>query len=144
MDFGNRWGAKMSDEAARPSATRANAYNGEDVIVRTERGLSLKGTRKTLYSILDYVHAGWPPKLIKDWLDLSDAQITGAMADIESHRQEVEREYQEVIRQGEEIRKYWEEYNRNRPKRAKTVPDSPKRAALREKLEAWKKSLNNE
>ncbi len=48
-------------------------------VVRTSRGLSIAGTRITLYSILDYVHAGWPPKLIRDRLNLTDQQITDAL-----------------------------------------------------------------
>jgi hypothetical protein len=35
-------------------------------VVRTSRGLSVAGTRITLYSIMDCVVAGWPPKLIRD------------------------------------------------------------------------------
>jgi hypothetical protein len=49
------------------------------MIVRTERGLSLVGTRITLYEIMDYLKAEWPPKLIQQWLDLSDPQIAGVM-----------------------------------------------------------------
>ena len=56
------------------------AENGsQPMIVRTERGLSLVGTRITLYEIMDYLKAEWPPKLIQQWLDLSDPQIAGVM-----------------------------------------------------------------
>ena len=41
--------------------------NCTSVVVRTERGLSISGTRKTLYQVMDYVAAGWPPKLIRDF-----------------------------------------------------------------------------
>lgn len=30
-------------------------------VIRTSRGLSIAGTRITLYSIMDYLYAGWPP-----------------------------------------------------------------------------------
>jgi uncharacterized protein (DUF433 family) len=128
----------MSTTATAPTS------NGEDIVVRTERGLTIRGTRKTLYSIMDYIHADWSPKLIKDWLDLTDAEIAGAMAYINSHRDEVEREYKDVLRQAEEIRRYWEERNRNRPIPAEIVPDTPQRAALRAKLDEWKKKLDIE
>jgi len=65
-------------------------------VVRTSRGLSIAGTRITLYSILDYVHAGWPPKLIRDRLNLTDQQITDALDYIATHQTEVETEYQQV------------------------------------------------
>ncbi len=48
----------------------------EKTVVRTDRGLSVAGTRITLYSITDYVRAGWPPKLIRDRLGLSDRQLS--------------------------------------------------------------------
>jgi uncharacterized protein (DUF433 family) len=53
--------------------TQMSSYT---TVVRTGRGLSIAGTRITLYSILDYAHAGWPPKLIRDRLNLTDQQIT--------------------------------------------------------------------
>ena len=34
-------------------------------VVRTDRGLSIAGTRMTLYQIMDYLKAEWPPKLIQ-------------------------------------------------------------------------------
>jgi len=83
-------------------------------VVRTSRGLSIAGTRITLYSILDYVHAGWPPKLIRDRLNLTDQQITDALDYITTHQAEVETEYQQVLRDAEEIRQYWEQQNRER------------------------------
>lgn len=79
------------------------------MVTRTERGLVIRGTRLTLYSIIDYVHADWPTERIRDWLRLSDEQIAGAMAYINSHREQVEDEYQEVLRMAEESRRYWEE-----------------------------------
>lgn len=88
--------------------------NGQPIVIRTERGLTIAGTRKTLYQVMDCVTEDWPPKLIRDWLDLTDAQIEGVMRYIAEHRAEVEAEYQEVLRQAEEDRRYWEERNRDR------------------------------
>jgi uncharacterized protein (DUF433 family) len=110
-------------------------------VVRTERGLSIKGTRITLYQILDYIHEGWPPKLIRDWHDLTDEQIDDVMAYITEHQEEVEAEYQEVVKQAEEIRRYWEERNRDRIKPIDPDTLSPERRALWEKHQEWKASL---
>jgi uncharacterized protein (DUF433 family) len=115
--------------------------NGTPTVVRTSRGLSIAGTRITLYAILDYVHADWPPHLIADWFHLTSQQMVDVMAYIHDHHDEVEREYQEVIRQAEENRRYWEERNQERFARIATTPPPPEQAALREKLQEWKKRL---
>ena len=36
--------------------------NGQAGIIRTERGLTIEGTRITLYDVMDYVTAQYPPK----------------------------------------------------------------------------------
>jgi uncharacterized protein (DUF433 family) len=117
--------------------------NGEDVVVRTQRGLTIRGTRLTLYCIMDYVQAGWPAERIRDWLRLNEEQIAGAMAYINSHREQVEDEYQQVLRNAAENRRYWEEYNRNRPK-PPPLPDTPERAAVRAKIAEIKRKLRME
>ena len=137
----------MSDPAnnrqIEPRATAMSASNGEDIVTRSERGLVIRGTRLTIYSIMDYVHADWPTERIRKWLRLSDEQINGAMAYIHSHREEVENEYQEVLRMAEEDRRYWDEQLRNRPLPPRR-PESPERAALRAKFEEWKSKLPKE
>ena len=35
--------------------------NGQSVIIRTERGLTIAGTRITLYDVMDYLKAQYPP-----------------------------------------------------------------------------------
>jgi uncharacterized protein (DUF433 family) len=59
-------------------------------IIRTERGLSIASTRITPYDVMEYLIEGWPPKLIRDWLNLTDEQIASALAYIDAHRSEVE------------------------------------------------------
>ncbi|MBC6477539.1 MAG: DUF433 domain-containing protein [Hormoscilla sp. GM7CHS1pb] len=86
----------------------------QPTVIYTSRGLSIAGTRITLYAILDYLHEDWPPKLIRDWFNLTDNQMADVLAYIEDHRDRVEREYQQVIQQGEEIRRYWEDRNNSR------------------------------
>ncbi len=48
--------------------------NGKAEIVRTECGLMLAGTRITLYDVMDYVTAQYPPKFISDVLNLTQEQ----------------------------------------------------------------------
>ena len=88
--------------------------NAQAIIVRTSRGLSIADTCITLYQVMDYVKAGWPPELIQHWLDLSEQQIADVMAYIATHRIEVEAEYEIVLQQAEESRQYWEARNRQR------------------------------
>lgn len=103
-------------------------------IIRTERGLSIAGTRITLYDVLDYLKAEYPLKFIRDSLNLTDAQINAALAYIETHPAEVEAEYQEVLKAAEEIRQYWEERNRERFAQIAAAP-RPGYEAVRAKLQ---------
>jgi uncharacterized protein (DUF433 family) len=114
------------------------------IVVRTERGLTIAGTRITLYSIMDYVKEDWPPKLIRDWFDLTDEQIAGVMQYIAEHREEVEREYEQVLREAEEIRAYWEERNRERLQQIASMPPKPEHAAIHAKIAAHRAKLNEQ
>lgn len=38
--------------------------NAQAAIIRTERGLTIAGTRITIYDVMDYVTAQYPPKFI--------------------------------------------------------------------------------
>ena len=107
-------------------------------VVRTERGLSIAGTRITLYSILDYLHAGWPPRLIQDWLNLTESQMGDVLTYIAEHRPEVEAEYREVLHQAEENRRYWEARNRDRLVPGGAGSLSADQRVMWEKLQAWK------
>jgi hypothetical protein len=112
-------------------------------VIRTERGLSVAGTRITLYDVMDYLSAGWSAKLIRDRLNLSDQQITDVMEYIHAHQAEVEAEYQSVLQAAEENRQYWEERNRERFARIATLPPQPGQEALWEKLRAWKAKIES-
>lgn len=114
------------------------AEEQQPVVVRTERGLAIAGTRITLYNIMDYVTANWPPKLIRDRFDLTDQQIADVLTYIADHRAEVEAEYQQVLQQAEETRRYWEERNRERFAQIAALPPRPEHAAVRAKLAAAK------
>jgi hypothetical protein len=43
--------------------------NGRGAIIRTERGLTIAGTRITLYDVMDYVTAQYPAKFIQGLFD---------------------------------------------------------------------------
>jgi uncharacterized protein (DUF433 family) len=112
--------------------------NSQTTVVRTERGLTISGTRITLYDVMDYVTAGWPAHVIRDRLQLTDPQISDAMAYIEARRAEVEREYRAVLETAEENRRYWQERNQERFARTASSPAKPGEADVRAKLQAWK------
>lgn len=118
--------------------------NQEPTVVRTSRGLSIAGTRITLYAVMDYIKAGWPAQRIQEWLNLSEEQIGGAIRYIEEHREEVETEYEQVLREAEENRRYWEERNRERFAQIAPLPPKPEQAAIRAKLAAHKARLGLE
>ena len=110
----------------------------QTTVVRTDRGLSIAGTRITLYNIMDCVTAGWPPKLIRDRFDLTDQQITDVLAYIADHQAAVEAEYQQVLQQAEETRRYWEERNRELFEQIAALPPKSEHTAIRAKLAAAK------
>lgn len=115
--------------------------NQQATIIRTERGLTIGGTRITLYDVMDYVKSQYPPKFIGDVLNLTDEQVTAALSYIETNRTEVEAEYQIVLKEAEEIRRYWEERNRERFAEIAKLPPPPGQEAAWEKLQAQKAKL---
>ena len=119
------------------------AHGEESTIVRTERGLTIAGTRITLYDVMDYYTAGYPAKLIREKLYLTDAQIDAALSYIEAHQAEVETEYQQVLQIAEDNRQYWEERNREHFARLAVTPPKPSQEAVRAKLQAWKDRLES-
>lgn len=97
----------------------------QSAIIRTERGLTIAGTRITLYDVMDYVTAQYPRKFIQGLFDLADEQIDAALAYIKANRVEVEAEYRQVLRETEELRQYYEEQNRDRVAQAAASPPPP-------------------
>ncbi len=112
--------------------------NGQAAIIRTERGLTVAFTRITLYDVMDYVIAQYPPKFIRAMLSLTDEQVNAALFYIEAHRPEVEAEYQLVLKEAEELRQYYEEQNRDLIARISAKPPQPGMEAAWEKLQAQK------
>ncbi|MEQ9359549.1 DUF433 domain-containing protein [Coleofasciculus chthonoplastes] len=114
------------------------AKNPQPIIIRTERGLTISGTRITLYDVMDYLTAQYPPKFICSLLHLTDEQISAALSYIEANCPEVEAEYQFVLKQAEENRQYWQERNREHSDRVATMQPKPGREILWAKLQQQK------
>lgn len=88
--------------------------NAKVAIIRTERGLTISGTRITLYDVMDYVKAQYPAKFIQGLFELTDEQINAALSYIEINRDVVEAEYAQVVRETEELQTYYASQNRDR------------------------------
>jgi uncharacterized protein (DUF433 family) len=110
--------------------------NAPSIIRRPDKGLTISGTRVTLYALLDYLHAAWPHEEIREWLNLTDEQLRAALDYLAAHRDEVEAEYREVVRQADERRRAHEEALRAHLARTPPAPPSPEKAALYAKLAA--------
>lgn len=107
-------------------------------IIRTERGLTISGTRMTIYDVMDFLKAEYSPKLIRNKFNLTDDEINAAISYIEANRAQIETEYQQVLQTREEIRSYWENRNRERFDRIAMMPHKPGQEALWAKLEEQK------
>ena len=112
--------------------------DNKPAITRTERGLTISGTRITLYQMMDYIHASYPRHLIRHQFYLTDEQFDGAMSYIDTHYEEVESEYQIVLQQAEEIQDYWQEKNKERLANISKLPPKPEYASAWQKLQARK------
>ncbi|MGF1482577.1 MAG: DUF433 domain-containing protein [Cyanophyceae cyanobacterium] len=114
------------------------ASNEQAAIIRTERGLTIAGTRITLYDVMDYVTAQYPPKFIQGLFELTEEQINAALAYIKANRATVEAEYHTVLKEAEELQQYYEERNRALITRLAAQPPKPGQEAVRAKLQAAK------
>ena len=116
----------------------------QTAIIRTERGLTIAGTRITIYDIMDHVTAQYPPKFIRGLFDLTEEQINAALAYIEANRADVQSEYQMVLKEAEALRLYYEETNRALIARIAAQPPKPGTEAAWEKLRATKAKFKSE
>ena len=106
----------------------------QPAIIQTERGLTIVGTRITLYDVMDYLTAQYPPQFIRALFNLTEAQIDAALNYIQEHRDRVEQEYQTVLKEAEELRQYYEERNRDLIAKIRDREPKPGTEAIREKL----------
>lgn len=112
--------------------------NEQAAIIRTERGLTIKGTRISLYDVMDLLKSQYPPKLIGDKFNLTSEQISSALSYIKANSKEIEAEYQLVLQTREEIKSYWEERNREHFVKIATRPRDHAKESLWAKLEEQK------
>ena len=108
--------------------------NDKSAVIRSSRGLSIEGTRITLYQIMDFLKAGYSPEMIRDDFRLTVKQTADVVKYIETHKAEVESEYQQVVRDAEAERQYWEEHNRERLSQIAKMPRRPGQEQFRAKL----------
>lgn len=121
-----------------------NTSKEPTTIIRTERGLTIAGTRITIYDIMDYVTAQYPPKFIRGLFDLTEEQINAALVYIEANRSKVEAEYHQVLEEAEELRLYYEEKNRDLIARIAAMPPKPGQEEIRAKLQAAKAKFESQ
>jgi len=122
----------------------SSVSNEKADIIRTERGLTISGTRITLYDVMDYVTEQYPPKFIRAMLSLTADQVNSALSYIDAHRAEVEAEYQAVLKEAEELRLYYEKKNRDLIARIAAQSPQPGTEAAWEKLRAAKAKFKSE
>ena len=115
-----------------------------ETITRTDRGLTITGTRITLYDVMDYYVANYPTSLIREKCCLTEAQAEAALSYIEAHKTEVKAEYQQVLKIAEENKQYWEKRNREHFSHLATQPAPPEQKAAYDKLSAWKDRLKTQ
>jgi uncharacterized protein (DUF433 family) len=113
--------------------------NSNPTVIRTSRGLTVGGTRLTIYALMDYFKAGWPPHLVQQAFKLSDRQINDVVAYVDQHQAEVEAEYQQVVAYAAAERAKWEARNRDVLAVLSRGPSDPEKARLRTKLDAQRK-----
>ncbi|MDM8522609.1 DUF433 domain-containing protein [Desulfococcaceae bacterium HSG8] len=110
-------------------------------IVRTERGLTIGGTRLTLYMIMEFLKTGYSWDEIQDEFRLTFRQTDEIKEFLKSHREEAEKEYEQVTELAESNRRYWEEQNRERFQKIAEKQPEPERLELWRKLQEWKERL---
>ncbi|MBI5964445.1 MAG: DUF433 domain-containing protein [Chloroflexi bacterium] len=117
----------------------ASPLRENHTVVRTEQGLTVKGTRLTLYYIMDSIKENNSLKNIRDIYELTDEEMLDILDYIHLHKEEVEKEYQEVLQSAERNRKYWEEHNREVMKKT-----YQQRETVRAKLREWREQYHAE
>ena len=111
------------------------------MITRTERGLTIVGTRITVYDVMGYLKSDWPVHLIQNWLGLTERQMQAVLAYIASHKAEVEADYTLLLQQSQEIRSYWEEQSQEKLIKIAHLPPPPGKEELWRKIQAKKAEL---
>lgn len=104
-------------------------------IIRTERGLTVSGSRITIYDVMDYYPKHSIAYVQEALPFLSEAQLRAAIDYIESNREEVEAEYQIVLANAEKNRLYWEKRRKEREALIASRPRTPEQMARQKNIE---------
>lgn len=80
-------------------------------VIRTGKGLTVNGTRLTLYLIRDSLIGDTSLKNVRDTYQLTDEEMLDVLDYIQLNKEEFEKEYEEIVKADEENRRYWEEKN---------------------------------
>lgn len=81
-------------------------------VIRTENGLTVNGTRLTVYLIMDALQGKDSLKNIRDMYELTDEEMLDILDYIHLNKEDFEKEYQRILDIAEENRKYWDERSR--------------------------------
>ena len=100
------------------------------LIIDRGRGPEIKGTRVTVYCVMDYVRAGDLPSQIAEDLELSMEQVRAALEYINAHREEVEARYEAILKRVSQPNPDWVEAGS-----AKTWDELRRRIAARSRGE---------
>jgi uncharacterized protein (DUF433 family) len=112
----------------------SNSSNANGTVIRTPRGLTVGGSRLTIYSLMDHFKAGHSDQVVGEWYRLTPEQMADIHRYIDEHQEEVEAEYQEVVQAALAEQRYWEERNRGRLEELTTAPQSPEQQRVRDKI----------
>jgi uncharacterized protein (DUF433 family) len=82
-------------------------------VIRNQMGLTVNGTRLTLYHIRDSLKEGNSLKNVRDLYDLTDEEMLDILDYIHLNKEDFEKEYQRIVKVNEEDRTYWEGKNRD-------------------------------
>ncbi len=83
-------------EIVAPSATLVDS-DDQGLIHDRGRGPEIKGTRITVYAVLDYLIAGWHHTHIAAFFRISSKEVLAAAAYIDEHRAEVMANYAKIL-----------------------------------------------
>ena len=83
----------------------AKGHTMDRIIVDRGRGPEIRGTRITVYDVVDYWKDGWRYDQIAGLFRLPPGEIQAAIAYIEEHEEEVMADYQVIVKRHEEWRR---------------------------------------
>jgi uncharacterized protein (DUF433 family) len=69
----------------------------ESIIHDRGRGPEIRGTRITVYDVLDYYPQGWSVSMIAELFHVKEEQVRAAIEYVEAHREEVMAEYEKIL-----------------------------------------------